>query len=309
MKWAEVTVNTTREATEAVAHFFEVAGAAGVIIEDPQLIEEYRSTGKWDYCDLPVSTETRVQVIGYLPVLPDLQTKLAELSQQVQGLIDFGLDIGSGEICCREVAEEDWANGWKKHFHAVRVGQRLVVKPSWEVFAAEEQDLIIELDPGMAFGTGTHATTTLCMETMEARLKPGMSVIDVGTGSGILAITAAKLGASPVLAVDLDPVAVKVAAENVAINGLTERILVRHGDLLQNVDEPADLVVANIIAKIIIAMVADVPRIMKPQGIFIGSGIIDERLAEVVEAVGKAGLHIEEVIQRDGWAAIVARKE
>jgi len=309
MKWAEVTVHTTREATEAVAHFFEEAGITGVIIEDPQLIEEYRHAGQWDYCDLPISTETMVRVIGYLPVLPDLQQKIAQITQKVERLGDFGLDKGSGEILCCEVEEEDWANGWKKHFHAVRVGRQLVVKPSWEAFEASGQDLIIELDPGMAFGTGTHATTTLCMEIMETQLRPGMTVVDVGTGSGILAITAAKLGAGSVLAVDLDPVAVKVATENVEMNGLSGPIIVQQGDLLQNVDAPVDLVVANIIANVIIAMAPEVPLIMKKRGIFIGSGIIDDRLPEVIEAIGRAGLKIEEVIQKDGWAAIVARKE
>jgi ribosomal protein L11 methyltransferase len=309
MKWAEITVHTTQEATEAVAHIFATVGATGVIIEDPQLVEQYRNSGCWDYCDLPVSEDTMVRVIGYLPMLSDWANALEEIRRRVDELDECGLDKGSGEITWTDIAEEDWATGWKKYYHPVRVGHRLVIKPSWEEFASEPQDLIIELDPGMAFGTGTHATTTLCMEAIETYLKPGMSVVDVGTGSGVLAVAAAKLGASSVLAIDLDPVAVKAAQENVVMNDAQNLVRVLHGDLLQRVTEPADMVVANIIANVIIGMAADVPKIMKPQGLFIASGIIDERLAEVKEAIAHAGLHTLLVQQKNGWSAIIARKE
>lgn len=308
MQWAEITVRTTQEATEAVANLFTEAGATGVIIEDPGLVEQYRSVGAWDYCDLPVSTETDVRVVGYLPVLPELEEQLAEFRHRVSLLRDL-LDMGPGDITSRVVEEEDWANGWKKYYHPLRVGTRLVIKPSWEIFEATEQDLVIELDPGMAFGTGTHATTTLCMEAMETYLKPDMSVVDVGTGSGVLAIAAAKLGANPVLAVDLDPVAVRVAKENVETNLVADQVHVLHGDLLQKVTQPADMVVANIIANIIMGMVRDVPVILKPCGFFVASGIIDERLEEVKAAICQAGLSIIEIKQKDGWAAVIAQKE
>jgi ribosomal protein L11 methyltransferase len=309
MQWAEVTVVTTQEATEAVANLFAEAGATGVVIDDPQLVEQYRQTGSWDYCDLPVSKETDVRVVGYLPVLPGLDDQLTALRGNIARLRNFLSDIGSGQISWRVVEDEDWANGWKRYYHPLRIGTRLVIKPSWEDYNAAPQDLIIELDPGMAFGTGTHATTTLCMEAVEFYIQPGMSVIDVGTGSGVLAITAAKLGAFPVLAVDLDPVAVGVAKENIIINKVDDQVEVLQGDLLRSVTQPADMVVANIVADIIIGMVCDVLYILKPHGIFIASGIIDERLEEVKTAILQTGLSIADVRQKEGWAVIIARKE
>lgn len=309
MQWAEITVVTTQEATDAVANLFTEAGAAGVLIEDPQLVERYRHSGSWDYCDLPVSRETGVRVVGYLPVLPGLEDQVAALRNKVALLRNFLSDIGSGEITWRAVQDEDWANGWKKYYHPLRIGMHLVIKPSWETYAAIPQDLIIELDPGMAFGTGTHATTTLCMEAMELYVKPGMSVIDVGTGSGVLAVTAAKLGAYPVLAVDVDPVAVSVAKENAIMNKVADQIEVLQGDLLRSVTQHADMVVANIVADVIMGMVRDVVYILKPLGMFIASGIIDERLEEVKAAVLQAGLSLVDIRQKDGWAAVIAHKE
>jgi len=308
MQWAEITVRTTQEATEAVADLFTEAGAAGVIIDDPQLVEQYRGKGVWDYCDLPVSPDRDVRVTSYLPVITGWEDQLAELRRKVSLLPAF-LDTGPGEITWRLVEEEDWANGWKKYYHPLRIGEKLVIKPSWEDYTPAPQELVIELDPGMAFGTGTHATTTLCMEAMEHYIKPGMSLIDVGTGSGVLAITAAKLGASPVLAVELDPMAVRVATENVRANHVAAQVEIRQGDLLQSVSQAADVVVANIVADVIIGMVPAVSAVLKPHGLFIASGIIDERLEDVKTAIGGAGLFAVGVRQRDGWASIVARKE
>jgi len=308
MQWAEITVRTTQEATEAVADLFTAAGAAGVIIDDPQLVEQYRGKGVWDYCDLPVPPDGDVRVTGYLPVIAGWEEQLAELSGRVRLLPAF-LDAGPGEITCRLVEEEDWANGWKKYYHPLRIGKKLVIKPSWEDYTPAAHELVIELDPGMAFGTGTHATTTLCMEALEHYIKPGTSLIDVGTGSGVLAITAAKLGASPVLAVELDPVAVRVATENVRANQVAAQVEVRQGDLLQSVSRAADLVVANIVADVIIGLAPAVSAVLKSGGLFIASGIIDERLENVKTALGRAGLSTVEMKQRDGWAAIVARKE
>ena len=308
MQWAEITVRTTQEATEAVADLFTAAGAAGVIIDDPQLVEQYRGKGVWDYCDLPVSPDHDVRVTGYLPVMAGWEEQLAEVRRKVKLLPAF-LDAGPGEISWRLVEEEDWANGWKKYYHPLRIGEKLVIKPSWEVYNPVSHELVIELDPGMAFGTGTHATTTLCMEAMEQYLKPGMSLIDVGTGSGVLAITAAKLGAAPVLAVELDPVAVRVATDNVRVNQVAAQVEVRQGDLLQSVSQAADVVVANIVANVIIAMVPAVLAVLKSHGLFIASGIIDERLEDVKRAMAGTGLSTVDVRHKDGWAVIVARRE
>ncbi len=307
MKWAEISIQTSHEATEAVADIFHDLGASGVVIEDPELINTYRRSGSWDYCDIPEELETEVVTIkAYLPVDELLDDKLRVFEERVNRLHEHDLDKGRGCINCREVQEEDWASSWKEYFHPVRVSEHIVIKPSWEDYLPVEGDIIIELDPGMAFGTGTHHTTAMCIRCLEDVIKPGNIVFDVGTGSGILAVAAAKLGASRVHAVDLDPVAVRVAKENVAFNNVTATVGVTQGDLLTGVDGKADVIVANIIADIIIKMLPDVRTRLADNGLFIASGIIAERLGDVTAALIESGLVIDKAIEEGGWVAIVA---
>ena len=311
VKWAEVSIHTSHEATEAVANIFHDLGAAGVVIEDPELINSYRRSGTWDYCDVPEQTDTETVVVkAYLPVDEELDDKLKEFEARVDELAAHEINKGKGQIQWREVQEEDWATSWKTYFHPVRVGDRVVIKPSWEDYSAAPDDIVIELDPGMAFGTGTHHTTAMCIRCLEQVLQPGHTVFDVGTGSGILAVAAAKLGAASVQAVDLDPVAVRVARENIAINGVEKVVSVAQGDLLTGIgDGRSDIVVANIIADVIIRLLPDVPARLKDEGIFIGSGIIAERLGDVTREILENGLLVDKVIEEGGWAAVVARKE
>lgn len=310
MKWAEVSIQTSHEATEAVANIFHDLGATGVVIEDPELINSYRRSGNWDYCDIPEETDTETVVIkAYLPVDDELDDKLKEFERRVDELIAHHINKGKGQIDWREVQEEDWATSWKNYFHPIAVGQRVVIKPSWEEYAQAPDEIVIELDPGMAFGTGTHHTTAMCIRCLEQVIQAGDIVFDVGTGSGILAVAAAKLGAAHVQAVDLDGVAVRVAQENIILNQVETKITLAQGDLLTGVDGRANVIVANIIADVIIRLLPDVPARLADGGVFIGSGIIADRLGDVTEAIMANGLVVDKIVEEGGWAAVVARKE
>jgi ribosomal protein L11 methyltransferase len=219
----------------------------------------------------------------------------------------LGFDAGSLTLSIGNVRDEDWAENWKKYYKPFRVGKRLLVKPVWETVPDDPDALVIEIDPGMAFGNGTHETTALCMAMIEERLHPGDAVLDVGTGSGILAIAAARLGAGAVLAVDLDPVAVRVAKENIERNGLSDRITAQEGDLLAGVQMQANVVVANIIADAIILLSGAVKQHIVPGGAFIASGIIREREQDVRDAMAAAGFTIEAAAHKGEWVALAAR--
>lgn len=310
-QWIEVSIQTTHEAAELTAEIMRAAGANnGVVIEDPVLINTLRNSGTWELCDIPEQGNTEVvTVTAYYPEDEELQPRLAQIEEEMAAL-EAGLGTCRfGNTRFRTVSEQDWANEWKQYFHVTHIGETLVIKPTWEEYTAKAGEHIIEIDPGMAFGTGTHHTTCMCMERLEKVLRPGMEVFDVGTGSGILAIAAAKLGAETVKAVDIDATAVRVAAENIAANGLTEKINVKQGDLLQGTEGQADVIIANIIADIIIMLLEDVPGKLKNGGIFLASGIIEERQNDVAAAAAKAGLCVEAVDTKGGWVVMQMRKE
>jgi len=308
VKWAEISIRTTHEATELIAEIFHDLGASGVVIEDPELVNTYRNSGIWDYTDIPEATNTEVVTVkAYLPMDEELDDKLRAFEKEVDALAGHNIDKGAGDISCSEIQDEDWANNWKTYFHTEKIGDIIVIKPSWEEYIASPDDIVIELDPGMAFGTGTHPTTSMCIRILEEIVTGGMKVFDVGTGSGVLAIAAAKLGATEVTAVDFDPVAVTVAKENVAINQADSIISVGRGDLLKGVEGKADIVIANIIADIIIVLLDDIPNKLKIGGTMIASGIIADRLGDVTEAVIAHGLLVDRVLEEGGWAAMVIR--
>jgi ribosomal protein L11 methyltransferase len=309
MNWTEISIRTTHEATEAVANIFHDLGSSGVVIEDPQLVNSYRQSGAWDYCDIPEELDTETVVVkAYLPANEELDDKLRVFEERVNELVLHNLDKGQGVIRCREIHEEDWASSWKEFFHPIKVGERIVIKPSWEEYTPAVGEIVIELDPGMAFGTGTHHTTTMCVRCLEEIIKPGDVVFDVGTGSGVLSVVAAKLGAAKIAAVDFDAVAVRVAGENVAINAVEQQVQVGQSDLMAEITGEADVIIANIIADIIIRMLPDVTQKLKDKGYFIASGIIAERISDVTAAVLENNLGIERVIEEGGWAAMVIRK-
>lgn len=308
MNWLEVRVTTVQTAIEGIANIFHELGAGGVVIEDPQLIAMYAKRGQWDDHEFSEDLLEKEEVVvkGYLPLDQYVLQKLEELKQELQYL-QFRMNNIPIELNVSEVQEEDWANSWKAYFKPEKIGSQTVIKPTWEEYCPQADDLIIELDPGMAFGTGNHATTVLCIKLLEEYVKSGMEVFDVGTGSGVLSILAAKLGGQTVQAFDFDTVAIEAARENVRLNGLEKTVQVYHSDLLAQAEGKADLIVANIVADIIIRLTPDVPAKLKENGIFISSGIIAERKDDVLQTLDEYGFEVLEIKEEAGWVAIVAK--
>lgn len=320
MLWNEISIYTTEEATEAIADWLHRHGAGGVAIEESGTLDRERDTSFGQWYELPLNDipEGDALMQAYFPEEANVEQLLSGLRQLIAELPKHGLNPGKGEISVRSVREADWEEAWKQYFKPTRVSDRLVIKPTWESYEPEPGDLIIELDPGMAFGTGTHATTALCMRALEKAVKPGDQVIDVGTGSGILAITAVKLGAERVLALDLDPVAVSSAQKNAKLNGLEKQITVMQSDLLGAlraqpdripVALPVQVVVANILAEVIVTFVDDVYEALEPGGMYIASGIITSKEPTVSEALLRAGFELAGRIEEADWAALIARKK
>ena len=326
MIWHELTIRTTEEAAEAVADWLHRNGAGGVTIEESGNLEKKRDTSLGQWYELPLNDIPAGEAVmqAYFPEGTDMEGVAARLREFLAELPSFGLEPGRAEVAVKPVSEEEWADAWKQYFKPTHVSERLVVKPTWEHYEKKPHEIVVEMDPGMAFGTGTHATTALCMRLLERYVAPGDHVVDVGTGSGILAITAALLGAERVLALDLDPVAVSSAAENVRLNGLEHRIAVRLSDLLGALKEggaaeesggaggirlPAQLVVANILAEIIVTFVDDVYAALADGGVYIASGIIAAKEADVTRALAQAGFAVEGRAEENGWVALAARKK
>ncbi len=310
MQWIEVNVAVTHEAVEAVADMLTSIGSKGVAIEDPQLINDLRNSGTWELCDIPEQENTEVVTISaYYADDEKLEKRLAEIDEQLALIEERIGKYRFGNTRFRKVSEQDWANEWKQYFHVTHVGKSLVIKPSWEKYAPKEGEHVIEIDPGMAFGTGTHHTTNMMMERLEKVITPDSTVFDVGTGSGILAIAAAMLGAKSVKAVDIDAVAVRVAKENVADNGLSEQIEVREGDLLHGTEGKADVIIANIIADIVIMLLQDIPQKLNDDGVLLASGIIEERMPDVEAAAQAQGLYVDAVDHRGGWVVMQMKKK
>lgn len=310
MQWIEVNVAVTHEAVEAVADMLTSIGSKGVAIEDPQLINDLRNSGTWELCDIPEQENTEVVTVSaYYADDEKLENRLAEIDEQLALIEERIGKYRFGNTRFRKVSEQDWANEWKQYFHVTHVGKSLVIKPSWEKYAPKEGEHVIEIDPGMAFGTGTHHTTNMMMERLEKVITPDSTVFDVGTGSGILAIAAAMLGAKSVKAVDIDAVAVRVAKENVADNGLSDQIEVREGDLLHGTEGKADVIIANIIADIVIMLLQDIPQKLNDDGVLLASGIIEERMPDVEAAAQAQGLYVDAVDHRGGWVVMQMKKK
>lgn len=311
MKWSEIAIHTTNEATEAVANILHEAGASGVVIEDsgePERIHEDRFGEIYDLNPEDFPAEG-VLVKAYLPANSFLKETVQEISESIDKLKQFNLDTGKRAITTTEVDEEDWATAWKKYYHPVKISGRFTIVPTWETYEPVESDeLIIELDPGMAFGTGTHPTTVMCLQALEKYVKPDNYVIDVGTGSGVLAIGSAMLNAKKILALDLDEVAVRSAKENIALNHCEDKIDVMHGNLLDSVKEPADLIVANILAEIIVTFSHEAFELLADDGLFIVSGIIAAKKDLVREDLIQKGFEIVESVVMEDWVALIAQK-
>ncbi|CCQ94322.1 ribosomal protein L11 methyltransferase [[Clostridium] ultunense Esp] len=311
MKWSEISIHTTQEAIEAVANILHESGASGVVIEDPQDLtrkweDQYGEIYELNPADYP---EEGVIVKAYLPVNSFLGETVEEIKQALNNLALYDIDLGHGTVRLSEVHEEEWATAWKKYYKPMRISDRIVITPTWEEYVQEsEHEVVIELDPGMAFGTGTHPTTVLCIQALEDYVKPGFSLFDVGCGTGVLGIAAAKLGAGKVLALDLDEMAVEIARINVKLNGVSEQVQVKRNNLLDGIVEKADLIVANILAEVILRFTAEAYDHLKKDGYFIASGIIQTKEPMVRQALQEAGFHVVEARKMEDWYAIIARK-
>lgn len=302
MQWIEVKVIFDDALhlpfTELVADAFYRFGIPGVVIEDPnEPVPENEDTPE-------LKIPQRHSVSGYfadgLESMTHFEAVVRQLARQE------GVDI---HLHSRAVDEEDWAESWKAFFHPERVGDRLVVKPSWREVKARPGDLILEIDPGMAFGTGTHPTTSMCLELLEQTVVPGGRVLDVGCGSGILMIAAAKLGADWIAGIDQDPIAVDIAGKNLIRNGIPkEGFGVYSGNLVDCITDSYDIVVSNILAEVIVGLLEDLKPVLKPGGLFIGSGIIRERYDMVEAAMADNGLGVLKVLTKDQWVTVVARR-
>ncbi|MDP3387131.1 MAG: 50S ribosomal protein L11 methyltransferase [Eubacteriales bacterium] len=310
MNWIEIVIKTTYEAKEAVTNILHEAMVSGLVIEDPNdvinILKEEQD--RWDYLDEDLIQDyyDGVVIKGYFENDKDSAEKIDYVKEQINMLPRYDLDIGMTEIEIQDIEDRDWNSEWKKNFKPFRLGDKVVIKPSWEEYVPCEGDIIIEIDPGAAFGTGSHETTSICIEQLEKHINSTKRVLDIGTGSGILGILASKLGALQVLGIDIDDDSIRVAKENVRINGCNN-VDIRKGNLLENVDYPADIVVANITADIIIRMISELHTVMGSGGVFIGSGILSKKLDVVEEALTNNGFAILEKTYKGEWAGLSAR--
>lgn len=308
MIWNEIKIKTITEAVEAISYVMMELGINGIEIDDPKDIMMQEKN--WDYASkelLDKANDNEVYIKCYISEEVEAQRYLKKIKIELERIAEY-ISIGEGSIEINNVNQEEWETNWKKYYKTFKVGNKIVIKPLWEHYEkTNEDEIVIEMDPGMAFGTGTHETTSMCIELIEENINKDDDVLDIGCGSGILGIAAAKLGAKKVVGVDIDDNAVKVAKENVEENNENHKIDIRQGDLMEVVNSKANLIVANIIADVIISMSEIVPNYMEKNARFIASGIISDRLEDVKEALIKANLEIIKIVRKKDWAAVLCK--
>lgn len=323
MKYRMWKLYTSKLGLELCVDALMAAGLNGMIIDDPEDVADLldkKNQYDWDYVDDSVrdlaqeepaitlyfdeSEEGRHQMELAIACAEALKRQIADPKSCL-----YGRDMGRMETEVSMADDEDWKDKWKEYFKPAHITSRIVVKPSWEDYKPQESgELVIEIDPGMAFGTGTHPTTTLCVKLLEKYISsPKDVVLDVGCGSGILAMASALLGVERTVGVEIDPVAVTVARENVALNGLTDQIQVMEGDLTKGLSLKADIVVANLMADLVMLLSQDVAKHLRGKSIYISSGILIEKEAQVSSAIEECGFEILEVLEQGEWCAIAAR--
>ena len=310
MKWIEVQIKTKEELEEVISNLLYEFGSTGLTIEDPRdILDLSQSKTDWDFIDdslIKVDFEGIV-IKGYFSECEGLDQKINEIKKIVEE--NYAYDIFEEIVTIKEVDDNDWAESWKKYYKPKKIGNKILIKPSWEEYTPEQDDIIIELDPGMAFGTGTHETTIMCTEAIEKYIKPNDIVYDIGCGSGILSIAAAKLGANKVLGIDLDELCVKVSNENIKLNNVEDKVEIKKGNLLDVVQGKANIIVSNIIAEIIAGMTKKLKDYLEDGGIFITSGIIVQKVDIVKDALKENGFTILDVKQMNDWCCIIAINE
>ncbi len=318
MKYIEVKIYTTQEGLDPLTCILMDMGIAGFAIEDARdftELMEKKNCYDWDYIDekLMDMQNMRTSVTFYLEDSDEGQRILKELQNLVivnrKTSTDFeDNNLIENELVWKIVDDSDWKDNWKEYFKPAKITDNIVIKPSWEAYDANDGELVIEIDPGMAFGTGTHPTTFLCIRLLEKYIEPDRdTVLDVGCGSGILSIAAALLGAGEILAVDIDPVAVEVSEENAKRNGVSEKVRSIYGDLTKGLNEKADIVVANLMADLVVMLTADVAAHLKGKSIYISSGILIEKKQMVAAAIEEKGFQILDILEEGEWCAIAAQ--
>lgn len=310
MDWTDIKLTVPARFSDTAEAIATGISGGGIYIEDYRDLEsQVEAIAHVDLIEQDLLDKKRDEVIVHLYIAPD---------ENVAEIADLMRDrLARAEVpytmALEGVRQEDWENGWKQYYHAMDIGARLAVVPSWEQYDTDRA--VITLDPGMAFGTGTHHTTQLCLEQLEENIKPGCSILDMGCGSGILSIGGILLGAANATAVDIDPVAVRTCQENAAVNGVhADRYRALSGDLVRDkklreeIGSGYDIITANIVADIIIALAPTFDGFLKDDGVLITSGIIAERHQDVVEALAKEGFYPVETVERKGWVAITLKK-
>ena len=298
MLWNEIVIAINKENIEKAVIFFDSNGFPSVSIDDPSDIIEHKEKIRWDYIDDGLFRR-------------DMETAYVKAYTEDDPTADKVCEKAMSEgfsVSVNKLEEEDWENGWKKYFKPLKIGSNVVVAPAWEEYTPKKGEKVITLDSGMAFGTGSHETTKMCLEYIEKHLKPGSRVLDIGTGSGILAICEALFGARTVDAVDIDELSVKIAAENAALNGMENIIRVEKGDLLSSASGKYDFITANIVADVILILLPDISAYMNNGSYLVVSGIITERENEIIGSVQKNGLVIEEIKREKGWSAMLIKR-
>ena len=322
MKWYKVTISSTIHATDLITAMLYDMDISGVeVINNVSITEEEKQMMFIDILPEVLEDDETAKVIFYLERGNNLQKVLHDVKEGINKLRSF-VEVGSGSIDVTVTKDEDWANEWKKFFKPFRVADNILIKPTWKKLNNEEvreDDLIVEIDPGMAFGTGSHETTQLTIKGLLKHLKAGQKVLDVGCGSGILSIISKKLGARSVMGIDIDGNAVNIAKENIAINNISsEEVTLLFGNILKiednkeldkMLDHDYDIVVANILTEVIIELSEIVVNYLKPEGYFISSGILYTQSEKVQEAICKNGMEIIEVNADGDWVCITARKK
>ena len=300
MEWTDIKITVPQQDAEAAEAIATGISGGGIYIEDYSDLEaQVEQIAHVDLIEQELLEKDRQHVTVHLYLAPDENP--AEVIELLHARLSAAaLDY---QLATDGVEQEDWETAWKAFYHAMTIGQRLAIVPSWEEYETDRQ--IIRLDPGMAFGTGTHETTALCLDTLDGLVKGGERVLDIGTGSGILAIAALKLGAAEAEGVDIDPMCVRTAGENAALNGVNDRFKVLIGDLSDKASGKYDIILANIVANAILHLAPAVPPLMNENSVFIASGIIDERKDEVIQGLEKAGLSVDTVREDGGWVALI----
>ena len=304
MEWTDITITVPQKYADTAEAIATMVANGGIYIEDYSDLEQQAwEIAHVDLIEQDLLDQPRDIVKVHMYLAPD--ENLAEVLPLFRERLDAsGIEY---TLSTTGVEQEDWQNAWKKYYHAMDISQRLAIVPGWEEYQTDRT--VITMDPGMAFGTGTHETTSLCLEVLDARVKGGERMLDIGTGSGILAIAALKLGAAQAEGVDIDPMCVRTAGENAQRNGVQDQFKVLVGDLSDKASGVYNIITANIVASAILSLAPHVPALMAPGAVFIASGIIDTRKDEVLEGLRAAGLDPFEVHEKRGWVCIVCRKE